>query len=990
MNAYRRSQLSVAVTAALVLSALPLTAQAQEAESKDAKTLDRVEVTGSRIKTAQLVTQSPVFTMTRKDIDRTGLTSIGDVIAQLTSSGGALNAKFNSSGNFGSPPSGGGIGAGSSQVDLRHLGSNRVLVLVDGLRWVNESSASGVGGSADLNTIPMSIVDRIEVLQDGASTIYGSDAIAGVVNIITKHSFDGAEIVGYYGDYDKSGGGTTKGELTVGGGNDRFDAIFNASYNDQKAISSATRAQASVPVPGTGLTRGSSGTPQGRFIFCDPSIASGQQGFCDPGQNFWYDLTLNNGTGTPVFDPANPTGGASTYHGFGGSDRFNFAPFNLLLTPNERKSMFTTLRFKVNDSINWYGKALYNRRESTNQAAPEPIFIGSDAGTGGLADTISISRLNPFNPFGIDLVAGENFSLIGRRPIEAGPRIFDQQVDTYYFATGFQGDFSFGDRLFSWDVNYINSENSADQIFRNGFNLGHLKQGLGDPAVCAATPGCVPVNLFGGQGANGEGTLTPEMLNWIRVTTKDSSKQTLEVFSANLTGDLFELPAGMMAFAGGFEHRKNGGSFSPDQIRVSGESQDSVAVPTSGSFNVDEAYLELSVPLLADVAMAKNLDLSLAGRYSNYSNFGTEYTGKVGLRWQIVDDLVVRGTYSEGLRAPFIGELFGLGQFGPTLTDPCSNQVNDADGPNTTPTETNCRTLGVPSGYEQINTQITTTTGGNANLSPESSDSYTAGLVYSPSWAENTSWATKLDFEATFYRHVISDAIQAPDAQNILDACVDDPGSVFCDGITRTPGGQINRFDNRLANIGKITTEGYDFRLYWVGPELGWGQLSVDWAATIVDSYKATDIFGNTFSRTVGVEVNDNAIPEWQSNVRIGWSLNDFNATWTMRYISAVTESCSDFRDDTSLSFANLGLCTNPNLTNNALSTNRLGAVTYHDVQASWVNSLGVDGLTLSAGVNNVFDKDPPICLSCSLNGYDAATYDLPGKFAYVQATYRF
>src|SRR5690606_23403153 len=148
--------------------------------------LDRVEVTGSRIKKAEIEGQTPVQTITRADIERTGLTSVADLLQQVTGSGSALNTKFNSSGNFGFPPDGSGVGAGSATVDLRHLGSKRVLVLVDGIRWVNEASASGVSASTDLNTIPLAIVDRIEVLEDGASSLYGSDAIAGVVNIITR------------------------------------------------------------------------------------------------------------------------------------------------------------------------------------------------------------------------------------------------------------------------------------------------------------------------------------------------------------------------------------------------------------------------------------------------------------------------------------------------------------------------------------------------------------------------------------------------------------------------------------------------------------------------------------------------------------------------------------------------------------------------------------------------------------------------------------
>jgi iron complex outermembrane recepter protein len=191
----------------------------------------------------------------------------------------------------------------------------RVPVLVDGIRWVNESSASGVSGSADLNTIPLSIVERIEVLEDGASAVYGSDAIAGVVNVITRKKFDGVDVNGYTGEYSK-GGRTSDASLTAGGSTDKFSAVFVASYFNQDAISSSKWRQSSYPEPLAGLAAGSSATPQGRFTFCDPRVAVPNYGSCTPTQGNFFDVTLNNGTTTPVWDPANPTAG--TYHNWEG------------------------------------------------------------------------------------------------------------------------------------------------------------------------------------------------------------------------------------------------------------------------------------------------------------------------------------------------------------------------------------------------------------------------------------------------------------------------------------------------------------------------------------------------------------------------------------------------------------------------------------------------------------------------------------------------
>src|SRR6266481_75033 len=196
-------------------------------------------------------------------------------------------------------------------------------------------------------------------------------------------------------------------------------------------------------------------------------------GSCTPGQENYYNVTLNNGTTTPVWNPANPSSG--TYHDWVGSqDRFNFAPYNLLLTPSQRKSMFTDLIYHINDDVDIHLKGLFNNRQSANQAAPEPIFVGPNAGTTGIADGISVAANNPYNPFGFALDAATNFVLLGRRPVEVAPRIFNQDVNTYYFTVGFKGALHFGNG-FLWDINYANSDNKASQTFLNGYNVAKLK-----------------------------------------------------------------------------------------------------------------------------------------------------------------------------------------------------------------------------------------------------------------------------------------------------------------------------------------------------------------------------------------------------------------------------------------------------------------------------------------------------------------------------------
>ncbi|MCM2355167.1 MAG: TonB-dependent receptor [Arenimonas sp.] len=968
MKPLRRQTLATAIQLSLLISVPGLAAAQDTPPTDEATTLDQVTVTGSRIKKADLEAQVPVQTLSRADIERTGLTSIADVLQEITGAGSALNTKFNSSGNFGFPPDGSGVGAGSATVDLRHLGSKRVLVLVDGVRWVNEASASGVSSSTDLNTIPLAIVERIEVLEDGASSLYGSDAIAGVVNIITRRNFEGVQVTSNYGVYEKGDGETYGADVAWGGGTDRASWFLGASYVKQEPIFSRDREHAGVPVPGTGLTFGSSATPFGRFVFTDPNTG------------VTYNLTPNAGATDPTYDPTQ-TGCTRTddFHCFTTADRFNFSQFNMLLTPSERTGVFGQFRFDFSDNVSMYAKALFNRRESVNQAAPEPIFLGPAGATGNpYADGVVISATNPYNPFGFDLDSASNLALVGRRPIEGGPRVFEQEVDTWYVGTGLEGRFGVGERTWFWDVNLAASENKADQTNFGSYNIRNINLALGDLATCQATAGCVPLNIFGGPG-----TITPEMLGWISPVVRDRSENRLQLFTANLSGDLFDMWAGPLAFATGFEYRKYEGEYTPDPINyvtmpdgtVENHYNGVPSLPTSGEYDVNEMYVELAVPLLRDSVFGKSLDLSLAGRYSDYSTFGGEFTPKYGLRWQPVDELLFRTTYAEGFRAPSIGELFGsASRFDATLDDPCQIGL---DGSPPSGSAANCAALGVPAGSQQVNSQISVTTGGNPDLDPERSRSFSIGMVWTPSLLEDTAISRRVDIETTFYRHTITGAVQAIDAQTQLDLCVETLDPVYCDGITRAATGDINGFNNRLQNLGVIKTDGWDVDVFWTFPETSFGTFRLTWQNTFVGRYEAFGADGSLQPRRPGVEVNDSAIPEWTSTTTLDWKHGNWNASWTARHISELEEECGDA--------ASFPVCSNP-----GEGTNTLDATTFHDVQVGYKFDW-LKGLQVSAGVNNVFGEEPPICLSCSLNGYDASTYDVPGGgFYYLRADLRF
>lgn len=951
---------------AVPVLALPVPERpAPKSVETEAVQLKTVEVTGSRIKRAE--GDSPVLVITSAELQQTGVASVGDIIQRLSVSGSSINTKFNSAGNFGFPADGGGVGSGSTTISLRHLGAKRVLVLVDGLRFVNESSASGVSAAVDLNTIPASIIDRVEILTDGASSLYGSDAIAGVVNVITKKAQKGGLARIYYGDYSTGDGRTYTGNVSLGGRTDRGDYFIDLSHYDQQEISSADYDNARFPKPGTGLAFGSSATPTGRFVFF-PEGNNTNGGLCPladtDGDNVGDTARCNvtpNGAANPQRFPQN-------FHQFTTADRFNFAPFNYLLTPSRRTAVFGQSRYRLLDNVQLSLKGLYQARNSVNQAAPEPIFLGPGAGTGGLGDTTGVDASNPFNPLGYSLDPNDNLVLIGRRPVEGGPRIFRQKVDTYYLSSSLSGDFDLFSRLMSWDVNYATSVNAASQSIQGTYNIRRIATALGPVANCVAP--CTPLNIFGGPG-----TITPAMLNYIQFTEKDDSRQSLDLFTANLSGGLFELAAGTLDYAIGYEYRQVAGSYSPDSVVVAGESNGVPSQPTSGRFDVNEAYVELGIPMFSGLPFLQKLDFSAATRLSDYSTFGSTVKSKFGLTWQPFDkQLIARANYAQGFRAPSIGEAFGSpSRFDATITDPCNGATDQ--------TATNCQNLGVaaPGSFEQANTQISVRTGGNPDLRPETAISVTWGLNYAPSWAEKTVFADRLVFDLTFYRHEIDNAIQAPDAQTQLNRCVasGDPNSAFCSGITRGSSGDINAFNNSLRNLGSIDTQGYDFGITWDSPKTRFGGFGANIQTTYVESFEArANDTGLREPRNVGVEVADSGIPRWRSTARLNWKLDAISATYALRYISSLTEECGDAVD--------FAVCRNQ-----TDGTNRLGSTFYSDVQASYALPFAVK-TSISAGVNNLLDRDPPTCVSCSLNGYDASVYDVPGRFAYVEATVRF
>jgi len=934
--------MSALLLGVVALSATPAFAQDVEDE-------ETIVVTGTRIRSA-LAEDEPITNIGQDEIAQSGLSSTADILQRVPVSGGGLNTRFNSSGNFGNPPDGGGVGAGAAEIDLRYLGTPRTLVLVDGLRWVNGASASGVPGSVDLNTIPAGMIDRIEVLQQGASSIYGSDAIAGVVNIITREEQDGLIASAQYGGYYDDGDGVTQDyNVSFGLNSPGTHVIVGVGYVDQDDVLAADRDISQFPTPGaTSCLAGgcSSGTPFGRFVLTDPNTLQE------------LDVTLANAFppgGFPTYNPALANGGPD-FVPFSNDLRFNFQPFNYVVTPSERLSVFGQLTQDLAHGMELRLRASYVERQSANQAAPLPLFVGPDAGNGNLLDTVVIAADNPYNPYGFDLGPG-TLVFVGRRLVEAGPRHYEQDVDTFNLTGTLSGGVSLFNNPWDWDFNAVYSENNAEQTFTGNVNAQRVVQALGPLAGC--TGACVPLNIFGGAG-----TITPEMLNYIGFIQRDSSEQKLIDFSFNITGDIIALPAGPLSAAFGIENRHNEGRFDPDPIVAAGFSSDIPAQPASGEIEVREAYAEFRIPILSNASFAQELTASLAARIFDYSTSGQDSTFQAGLRWKPVDDVLVRLNWGEGFRAPSIGELYGTAsRFDQEVTDPCSNLLAQPAN-----VQTNCVNAGVPAdgSYTQLNPQLPVITSGNPDLQPETSEGYNVGFVWEPSMWADTSWSDRISFEVNYSHIELDGAIKALDGQSLLNRCAETGDALACGTITRTPTGTVSAINNPLINIGGVETDAVDLTINWTLPETSFGTFSLRTSTNFLLSFDEIVPTSSGFLAIPreGTERGspDQAYPEVKSNLSVNWDWNQFGATGTLRYISEVDETGA---------------------------ANSLDATTYIDFQARWTPAALDDRITLALGINNLTDEDPPGCFTCGLNNYDPTTYDPPGRFGYVRISYR-
>ena len=1003
----KTTKLRDAISFALAVGAIAGSgaAFAQEAPAQETTTtLDRIQVTGSRIRQVDAETSSPILSIDRAQIEATGLTSVGDVLFNITASDGGALRNITTSTN-GSD--------GTQNISLRGLGAGRTLVLVNGRRWLTDG-----GGSVDLNTIPISVVERIEVLKDGASAIYGSDAIAGVINVITRRNFEGGEARAYLGQYSKGDGFQQAYDFTLGSSSDRVNTVFSLSYTDQEDVLARDRTIAQFPVFGAG-TPGAfgSGFPlYGNFTRCVRPIATNAA----TGFNFCPNATGGSTGGgrlrpATTLDPGQDGRDQSDFRRFisyttdgsGTSDRYNFAPVNYILQPIERFNMYGQGSLQLTDNISANVQATFVKRRSDQQLAEVPMTMNR-TGAQGPQWAFTPTRDNVFNPF-----KTEDIVSFGFRMQAAGPRNPSYDSDNIAVTSWLDGSFEAFGRNMYWDAGYSYLDSKLNQSGTGYINLFNFRRAVGPSfrdattgALQCGTPGnviagCVPFNVFGGPDlglANGVISQAEydAMLKYVTYTQVATQENETKDFFANLSGDIVDLPAGPLGFAVGIEHRRTSFYNQPDALVSSGGSSDNFSEPTSGSVNSDEMYAELNIPILADVPFFKLLEVNLAGRRTSYDSsgsfggqnvnpdIGSDTSRKIGLKWQMFDDLLLRGTFSESFRAPSVTDLFsGGGESFPQALDPC----NTARFNNANTDQAQCLSDGVPAGgIAQANPQIRSLVGGNPGLKPEFGETRTLGIVYSPSFVEG------LDFSLDWYEIKLEDVISFRGSQSVLNACYQDIGStggaadaaqrdLFCSFIVRDSAGSILDLRQTQFNLDAGKVEGYDFAVHYRTPETSFGKFDFKW-----DNTYQTE---NTLFGTVG-EYNGSPTFRLRSNLTTTWTMGDFDATWATRYYSGLDEACPFGNDYFEYGITPTELCNNDINDSNGnflRGENRIAATTYHDVQ------VGVKlpwNAKVSIGGRNVFGKEPPITRNSFAHSFDGA-YDLPGGgFYYMQYSQKF
>jgi iron complex outermembrane receptor protein len=991
------------------------TSPAPPASGRSGVTIEEVVVTGSNIPTSEEVGPNPVDTYRKEDITRLGVRSATDLIQKLpAAAGSAINENVSSVNG----------GDGRVEINLRGLLAKETLVLQDGRRLAPVGFA---GDTVDLNTIPLGLIDHIDILKDGASAIYGADAVAGVFNVWLIHRFRGLEIYTSYGNTNlgfANGAGEERGYLLAGSGDDKTDIVVYAEFYNRAAIYSR---DADI----------SSTADFTRFGGQDARNGPSAGHLGPPGGGVVYRPNLNGGALTPTPHAFPNVASDPQYSPITVNDRFNFAALTLALTAVDREYLYGSLDRKICDQyLELFADFKYVRTFWDSAAAPlqfiPDVWTDATRPTGiSFSVGIAVPIQNPFNPFtmadytspgGFDpklpqtqssaAPPGTQFTTgVRYRALEAGPRTFKVTTNNYEFTGGLKGNLGeFGDyfKTWNWETGFRYSEDS--RVERDGgiVDTNALRQALLDTN---------PATAFNPFGLNQN---SRAVIDKIVVTTQHLGKTSLTLEDWKLIGDLFNLPAGPISFALGGEHRTEHTSDQPDSLISSGHNLGGTPFEsTKGSRDVWSIYWEVRVPVTSpawNLPSLHSLELDYQERFEDFSDFGGTERPKFSVGWQPIDSgLTIRATYSEAYHAPTLSDLF----LGVTVN---STDVLDPRSPH-------------PEQTRSVTTHFSGGVAGGVNLQPETAYEWTYGAVVTPGkwWSPLQGLTLQADFYHIDLRAVT--AILLP--QYLVNHEDQFPGQVMRGPSTSDdPFGPIVLLKLPEQNLGRIIQEGWDYELAYSfeSSRLGhgdWGTLTATFNGTYIDRVVLQAEVGGPEKSVVGKfgggflgEAGGGSFTHnrWYTSLfydgAAGSRLAGVDTGFVVHYIGQywdLKDSTKDFQGRKIREWTTLDWILNYtfNLSGSAAQNEVAGYAKdggknatmkggkdkdVTPVSTAEYNPCGwrawLNGTTVTLGINNVFDLAPPfvagVVAGTGENGYDESTANIKGRTWYAALKKRF
>lgn len=948
---------------AVLMAGAPLTALAQTQTAPDA--VEEIVVTGSRIPQPNMSSISPVTQITSQDIKAQGVTRVEDMINALPQAFAAQGANISNG------------ASGTATVSLRGLGSARTLVLIDGRRM---TPGSPIAPAADLNFIPSSLVSRVEVNTGGASAVYGSDAVAGVVNFIMQRDFEGLRIDAQYSGYQHNNENVTAKNANSAKGFSLPDGtVWDGEGAEISLVFGANAADGKGNITAYATYREITEVMQGNRDYSACTFNSG-------------DVFTCGGSGTS--DPARVGSfvvDGNTFRTRTSADVYNYGPTNYYQRPDKRVTLGAFSHYQVTPWLEAYSDLMFMDDHSVAQIAPGGIFAG-------------YYNVNCNNPL---MTAAQQSQLCGadagtstlknvivaRRNTEGGGRQNDIRHTSYRAVVGGRG--ALGDN-WTYDAYAQYGTTSYTSSTLNYFMTDRIQEALlVDPTTGQCTSGnsaCVPYNIFS------EGGVTQAALDYLQVAGSEKGTTSQHVANFTVTGLLGDYgvqspwASDGVGVALGVEYRRESLSYQADYLLTQGllSGTGGASPPVNGSFNVAEIYGEARIPLVQDKTLVKDLQLELGYRYSDYSTVGGTDTYKLGVDYSPISDVRFRASYNRAVRAPNILELYSAQSVSlDGTTDPCAGLSATSALVATCATAFGLTTAQVLAIEPNSAAQYNGLTGGNPDLAPETSDTYSYGFVLRPSLIHG------LSLSADYFHIKVEDYISTVGADTIISRCLDTLDNKYCGLVHRDSDGSLwlssdGYVVDTTLNTGSLDTSGVDFELnYATDLETlglaGWGRGSVNFVGTWLDALKTKPLPEDAAYDCAGYYGTQCGTPnpEWRHKLRTTWTTpwSDLAISAQWRYIGGVDVDASS---------------SDPTLYNEDLifeTDKRLKSRSYIDLSTSFSVR---DVYKVNIGVNNVFDIDPPLvggsnCPSGSCNGNTyAQVYDTLGRYGFLRLSREF